>query len=117
MAYALAGRKEEAMRQFQLGGQIRNGGGWTPGPIELALLGDPAAARKSIAAWQGFTSQRPMFIAYCYGILGDAAQTSVWLEKALAVRDPQIIWLKIDPRFAKVRRDARTAALIARLGL
>ena len=58
-----------------------------------------------------------MFVAYCYGVLGDAAEASVWLEKAYAARDPQIVWLKIDPRFAKVRGDARIAALIAKIGL
>jgi TolB-like protein/tetratricopeptide (TPR) repeat protein len=117
MAYAFAGRKEEAERQFRLGGQIRSGGAWKPGPIEYALLGDEAAARRAIAGWRGFTAQRPMFIAYCYGVLGDANQTSAWLEKAYAGRDPQIVWLKVDPRFAKVRSDARVAALIAKLGL
>ena len=117
MAYAFAGKQDEAMRQFNLGGQIRSGGGWKPGPIEYALLGDAAAARRAIAGYPGFTTQRPMFIAYCYGVLGDAAQASAWLEKAYAARDPQIIWLKIDPRFAKIRADARTASLIARLGL
>jgi TolB-like protein len=117
MAYAFAGRKEEAMRQFHLGGQIRARGAWQPGAMEYALLGDVAAARRAIAAWRDFTTQRPIYIAYCYGALGDATPTSAWLEKAYAARDPQIIWLKIDPRFAKVRGDARIAALIARLGL
>ena len=117
MAYAFAGRKEEAARQFRLGGQIRSGGAWKPGPMEYALLGDPAASRRALAGWRGFTTQRPIFIAYCYGVLGDAAETSAWLEKAYAMRDPQIVWIKIDPRFAKVRGDARIASLIARLGL
>ena len=105
------------MRQFHLGGQIRSGGAWQPGAMEYALLGDAAAAGRAIAGWRGFTTQRPMFVAYCYGTLGDATQASAWLEKAYAARDPQIIWLKIDPRFAKVRGDARIAGLIARLGL
>ena len=105
------------MRQFHLGGHIRSGGDWKPGPMEYALLGDVVAARSAIANWPDFTTQRPMFIAYCYGVLGDAPQTSAWLEKAFAARDPQIVWIKIDPRFAKVRSDARIASLIARLGL
>ena len=117
MAYAFAGRKEEAMRQFHLAGQIRAGSAWKPGAIEYALIGDLPAARRVIAGWSGFANQRPMFVAYCYGALGDAAETSAWLEKAYAARDPQIIWVKIDPRFAKVRGDARIAALIASLGL
>jgi hypothetical protein len=117
MAYAYAGRKEDAMRQFRLGGKIRSGSDWTPGPIEYALLGDATGARRAIANWHNFAAQRPIFVAYCYGVLGDAAQTSAWLEKAYAMRDPQIVWIKIDPRLAKVRGDSRIAGLIARLGL
>ena len=117
MAYAFAGRKEEAVRQFGLGGQIRSGNGWKPGPIEYALLGDVPGARTAIAKWGEFPNQRPIFVAYCYGVLGDAAQASAWLEKAYAARDPQIVWVKIDRRLEKVRRDARIAALIARMGL
>jgi TolB-like protein/Tfp pilus assembly protein PilF len=117
MAYAFAGRKEDAMRQFHLAGQIRAGGSWQPGATEYGLVGDIATARRRIAGWRDFNGQRPMFIAYCYGVLGDAAETAGWLEKAYAEGDPQLIWLKIDPRFAKVRGDPRIAALIAKVGL
>jgi len=64
MAYAFAGRKQEAMRQFRLAGQIRSRGRWNPGGTEYALLGDRPAAERAIAGWPGFTKQRPMFAAY-----------------------------------------------------
>lgn len=117
MAYALAGRKQEAARQFRLGGQIRSGGAWKPGPIEYALLGDVPGAHAAIAGWRDFANQRPIFIAYCYGVLGDAGEAAAWLEKAYSARDPQLVWIKIDRRFEKVRRDPRISVLIARMGL
>ena len=88
MAYALAGRKEEAMRQFRLGGQIRSGGGWKPGAIEFALVGDPVAAQKAIANRRDFTAQRPMFIAYCYGVLGDPVASLRVARKSLCCTRP-----------------------------
>ena len=104
------------MKQFRLAGQIREGGARDLGSTEYALLGDHVEARKRIAASPDFARQRPIFIAYCYGILGDTAQAAAWLEKAFQARDPQIIWLKVDPRFAKVRSDPRIAELIRKLG-
>ena len=117
MAYAFAGRKEEAMRQFRLGGQIRSGGDWIPGPIEYALLGDAAGARGQIAMWRHFDHPAAHLRSVLLRRARGCRAGSGWLEKAYAARDPQIVWVKIDPRFAKVRGDARIAALIAKIGL
>jgi TolB-like protein/Flp pilus assembly protein TadD len=117
MAYAYAGQKDAALKQFRLGGQIHEGGPWRPGATELALLGDVEAARRWIEETGGSGNQRPMFVAYGYGAMGDAGNAAAWLEKAFAMRDPQLVWIKADARFAKVRDDPRIAALIRKLGL
>lgn len=117
MAYAFAGEKQAAEKQLRLVGQIRSGDAWQPGAMEYALLGDIAAAGKRIAQAGEFKGERPMFVAYVFGTLGDAEGASAWLEKAWAERDPQLIWVKVDPRFAKVRQDPRIAAVIRRMGL
>ncbi len=117
MALAYAGQKDAAMRQFRLGGNIHQGGDWEPGVTEYALLGEPDQARAIIEHWPGFHQERPIFIAYSYGLLGDADQAALWLERAYQERDPQIIWAKVDPRLDKVRVDARIQAVIRRIGL
>lgn len=117
MALAYAGRKEEASRQFRLGGNIHGGGGWRPGAAEYALLGEPGKAREVIEGWPGFHDQRPIFISYSYGLLGDDDAAALWLQRAYEERDPQVIWAKVDPRLASVRRDPRIRAVIRKIGL
>ncbi|MBZ5585875.1 MAG: tetratricopeptide repeat protein, partial [Acidobacteriia bacterium] len=117
MAYAFAGQKEAAAKQFQLAGRIQSGGSWQPGPMEAAMLGDAAEAHRRIAAWPEFKKHRPIFVAYCYGMLGEAGEAAAWLEKAVEARDPQAAWIKIDPRLRTVRGDAKIAALIRKVGL
>ncbi len=117
MALAYAGQKEAALRQFRLGGNIHSGGDWEPGVIEYALLGEPEKARAIIARWHGFHDQRPIFISYAYGVLGDSDHAAQWLERAYQERDPQLIWAKVDPRLAKVRADARVQSVIRKIGL
>jgi hypothetical protein len=58
-----------------------------------------------------------LFVAYAYGLLGDADAAATWLERAYAERDPQLMWAKVDPRLAKVRPDARIQAVIRNVGL
>lgn len=117
MALAYAGQKDEAMRQFKIGGSIHNAGTWDPGATEWALLGEPAKAREAIARWPGFTTQRPLFIAYAYGLLGDRDEAARWLQRAYEERDPQLMWVRVDPRLAKVRQDPRIQAVIRGVGL
>lgn len=88
------------------------------GAAELALLGRSDEAWRQIRHWPGSRDDvRPMFAAYAYAILGDRDATMRWLERAAAVRDPQLIWIRVDPRFRSVRDDARLIALMQRLGL
>ena len=51
------------------------------------------------------------------GLLGDADAAALWLERAYAERDPQLMWSKVDPRLARVRADPRIQAVIRGVGL
>ena len=117
MALAYAGQRDEARRQFELAGSLRGSAGWEPGPTEHALLGELDEARAAIARWDGFHEQRPIFISYSYGLLGDADNAALWLHRAYEERDPQLIWAKVDPRLARVRGDPRIQAVIRKVGL
>lgn len=117
MALAYAGHREEAMRQFSLSGKIRDGATWEPGPTEYLLLGEVERARERIETWTGREGERPLFISYTYGLLGDADTAALWLERAYEERDPQVVWAKVDRRLAKVRDDPRIQAVIRNIGL
>lgn len=117
MALAVAGRYEEATRQFGLGGKIREGASWEPGATELLLIGEPEKARAIIENWDGFHDQRPLFVSYAYGLLGDADKAAFWLQRAYEERDPQVVWAKVDPRLDSVRDDPRIQAIIRKIGL
>jgi serine/threonine-protein kinase len=117
MALAYAGNKEEALRQFRIGGSIHNTGAFEPGAAEWALVGEEEKARRALLVWPGDRPERPLFVAYAYGLLGDADGAARWLERALAERDPQLMWAKVDPRLARVRADPRIQAVIRAVGL
>ena len=40
-----------------------------------------------------------------------------WLEKAYKLRDPQLTYLKVGPKFAPIRSDPRYHDLLRRMGL
>jgi TolB-like protein/Tfp pilus assembly protein PilF len=117
MALAFAGKRDEAMRQFRIGGSIHNTGAFEPGAAEWALLGEEGKAREALADWPGKNQERPLFVAYAYGLLGDAEAAADWLERAHTERDPQLMWAKVDPRLAKVRTNPRIQAVIRNVGL
>ena len=52
-------------------------------------------------------SQPPRVIAAWYMNAGDHDLALDWLEKALEVHDPQLLYLAIDPRWDAVRSDPR----------
>jgi TolB-like protein/Flp pilus assembly protein TadD len=55
-------------------------------------------------------------LAVVFAGLGDKTNVFQWLERARAVRDPLLHDLKTDPRFDKVRDDARFGKLLANIG-
>ena len=59
----------------------------------------------------------PLLLARIYAGLGDNDQAMAWLEKVYADRSESVVWLKVDPTFDPMRRDARFTALLAKVGL
>jgi Tfp pilus assembly protein PilF len=54
-------------------------------------------------------------IALIYASLGESAEAFTWLERALAERDPFLVWIRIDPDFDAIRGDPRFEALAQRV--
>jgi hypothetical protein len=59
----------------------------------------------------------PFDFATVYVGLGEKDQGLAWLEKAVAVHNFPVIYLKVDPRFDSLRSDPRYTDLLHRIGL
>jgi hypothetical protein len=55
--------------------------------------------------------------AFVYIGLDDRTRAFEWLDRAAKLHDPWIAYLKVDPRFEKLRSDARFGRLLATIGL
>jgi hypothetical protein len=59
----------------------------------------------------------PGLIALVYLALDERAQGLTWLERACAQHSSMMTWLKVDPRFDKVREETRFQDLMRRVGM
>jgi serine/threonine protein kinase/Tfp pilus assembly protein PilF len=71
------------------------------------LIADFAARRQSIGA---------AHIAYVRDALGDRDQAIALLNHAVSERDPDVLWLNVDPRVDGLRSDPRFVDLLTRIG-
>ena len=86
----------------------------------LARAGQRDEARAILDQMLGRASQSyvPSFsLAVLHAALGETGLALDGLERALAVRDPQLVFLKDDPRWSGLRGEPRFAALMQRLKL
>lgn len=85
-----------------------------------------ATAGQQSEAWQ--VAERLLVLADQYSpALVQAAATCSWLgdndhafaliERALAVKNDRLLWVKVDPRFDNLRKDDRYAGLLRRMNL
>ena len=57
------------------------------------------------------------FIGCLYAQLGDSEKAFAWLEKSYAMRQADLLSLKVDPALDNIRDDARYAAMMSRVNL
>jgi Flp pilus assembly protein TadD len=119
MAYAYMGAKDEAMKAFARAGQLERGPSWRPAAIEIAITGDREAAARMMAEREMKPpgNRRALDVARTYGVIGDQQRTLEWLARAWQERDPQVVWLKIDPRFRSIRETPQYKKYLGQLGL
>jgi TolB-like protein/tetratricopeptide (TPR) repeat protein len=120
MALAYNGQSRESMAAFGRSAQLRHRANWQPGACELALNGRAAealaSARREIAA--GIADrERAIDFARCAAVTGLKDDAFRYFEKALTENEPQVVWLKADPRFRALRGDRRYDLLLKRLNL
>lgn len=87
-AYALAGKREVALEVLE----------------ELKSL----STERYVSAYN---------IAIIYAGLDDMENALLWLDRAFENRDVWLVWLGVNPRFTRLRRDARFTELLRRIGL
>jgi serine/threonine-protein kinase len=59
----------------------------------------------------------PYLIALVYNGLGERDQALVWLERGFQQRDPKMVFLLVEPKWANLRSEPRFQDLLQRVGL
>lgn len=88
--------------------------------LASACKGDQPKAREYLeraVAYKGpaFVSPYQLALGYCY--YGDKEAAMSYLLKAADIREPQILYIKVDPLFDPIHNDPRFIALERKLGL
>lgn len=116
--YAEKGMDGDAIREFQKLGDKPHAVGHM-GNV-YARMGKVAEARAAIANLEQHVQKNGVGryeIALVYAGLGEKDHAFAWLEKALAVHDKGVTYLKIDPCLDPLRSDPRFNDLVRRVGL
>jgi len=127
---ALQGRAREAVAMLEgTGGHSGSGGGFGAATeifekeelaYALAVAGQADAARHLITSLTAPRSRgpaSPLAIAAAQIGLGDHEAAFATLSRAVAEREPRIVWVQVDQRFGPIRGDPRYAKLLRSMGL
>jgi serine/threonine-protein kinase len=120
MALSLAGRKQEARDAYRKNREMQGAPPDDLGGLEAFFAGDEARARRDLPATEKATRegrQERMDTARLCAMLGEKDKAIYWLEQAYAAREPEYVWVKVDPRLRSLRGDARHDELIRKAGL
>jgi len=121
-AYAQKGRYDQAIEEFQKAVAASGGSPLIRAELAntLAMAGKKDEAEKILAELKQVAAQRyfsPYHIALIYAGLGIKDEALNWLDKAVEQRADYLVFLKVDPRFAALRSEARFANVLQRVGL
>jgi serine/threonine-protein kinase len=88
--------------------------------VAYSLIGDRKAAEQRLADLQALAKNKyvsPAGIGLVYAAMGEKDKAFEWLEKGYEDRAWWMLFMKIDPRFDKLRSDPRFDNLMRRVGL
>src|SRR6266581_4689432 len=85
-----------------------------------AVSGRRSEAQNIVAEIESLWKRRyfsPVDVALVHAGLGNKDEAFAWLTKAYESRDPQLIWIKVEPELEGLHSDPRFAELLRRVGL
>jgi serine/threonine-protein kinase len=86
----------------------------------LAKAGKEAKARAFLKDLLKLSAERyvsPYAVALVYNSLGQRDEAFAWLERAYAQRSPDMVFLKVEPKWNALRDDPRFKNLLRRMNL
>lgn len=117
-AYLHKGMYERAVEEFQKAPRRIGGAGMA---YAYAAMGKKREARRIIQQTKPDKGAEDGIAAYgmavMYTSVGEKAQAFAWLEKAFEARTEQLVYLKVDPRFVRLRSDSRYRDLLRRMNI
>lgn len=122
LCFQLQGKHREAEARYRqiLAASPRDGRALPALGHLLGELGRKQEARKIAMDIQELAKRGPGMeypLALVHAGIGDRGAALEWLQRAYTQRDPSIMYLKVDPRFAMLRSDTRFVELLKRLHL
>lgn len=119
LAYQRHGRFPEAIRAFQKACEVSG-----RAPIALAALagaladsGDTPGARQLLGEIESAPGANALARAVVHLCLGDYSDALRWLEQAGDDREPYLLLVPCDPRFARMHGEGGFQRLLGRMGL
>jgi Flp pilus assembly protein TadD len=85
----------------------------------LGMIGDKEAARKALVELDEASKKRYVTaygVALIHAGLDDSRRAFEWLNRAVEQRTHWLVWLKLDPRFDRLRSDPRFRDIQRRVG-
>ena len=120
-AYEQQGRYENGMKEAIL--NLRYSGE-TALADQVETANSKGGYKSGFADWIEGLQQKakthyvsPIRFAQLYILLGDRDHAFASLDRAIQDRNPQLVYLKVDPRYDSLRTDRRFTALLQRIGL
>lgn len=120
MALGYSGRHKEAREVYLRHKRLIGRPEEALGGLEAYFSGDPGRCRRDLPATEravlAGTEDRLDLVRQA-AMVGETELAFKWLERAIDVRETQVIWLRVDPRLRALWSDPRFKVLAARLGL
>jgi tetratricopeptide (TPR) repeat protein len=116
-----AGRADDGLASLRRAAQLTGGEeenadlGWGLARAGRRAEAEAIAARLAAAAASDFVS--PLDLATVYAGLDRLDDAFRWLDRAVAIHDPALVYLATSPAFAPLRQDPRFATVLDQVGL
>ncbi len=121
MALGFAGRQQEAEAAMRKSVEMQGRDPKLPlTGLPAYFAGDVEGARRSLPVIESEVKsgrESRVDLARTYSMLGEKQKALETLAEAIGLRESQVIWIKVDPRFQPLRDEARFKELLHQVGL